>query len=64
MPSMTTAEPEAPTAGARLAASRHSARSYAKSIVRRWPALTEDQRAEVRAILAPIVGRVTQDGGR
>lgn len=49
------AQPEAPSLGAQLAASRHSARSYARSIVKRWPALSEEQRAEVRTILAPVV---------
>lgn len=52
------ADPEFRDARARKAsAARHSARGYAAGIVRRWPDLTETQRAEVRAILAPVVGR-------
>ncbi len=54
----TVVAPEPPTLGQQLAAARHSPRTYARSIVKRWPALTEEQRAEIRAILAPVVGRV------
>ena len=39
-------------------AARHSARTYARSIVKNWPALTEDQRAEVAQITAPIVAEL------
>lgn len=35
-------------------AARHSPKTYALSIARRWDEMTEDQRAEVRQILAPI----------
>ena len=62
----TTTEPR--NAGVQLAASRHSARSYARSVIKRWPALSEEQRAEVREILAPIVNRTallaSNGGGR
>ncbi|ADU06943.1 hypothetical protein ML5_1405 [Micromonospora sp. L5] len=58
---MPTSTPE-PTIGQQLAAARHSPRTYAKSIVKRWPALTAAQRAEVSAILSPIVA--SQDGGK
>lgn len=50
-------EPDAQKLGVQLAAHRHSARTYARSIVKRWPALTAAQRAEVTAILSPLVGR-------
>lgn len=53
---------EAKTLGVQLAEHRHSARSYARSVVRRWPALTEEQRAEVRSILSPVTADTS--GGR
>lgn len=37
------------------AAKRHDTRTYARSILRRWPDLPADQQNEIRAILAPIV---------
>lgn len=47
---------------------RHDPRVYARSIVRRWPALDENARAELRAILSPIVSRTaltaSEDGGK
>lgn len=52
------ADPEFRKERARKAgAARHDFRSYARSIVEKWPALTAAQRAEVSAILSPIVGR-------
>jgi hypothetical protein len=36
---------------------RHDPRTYARSIVSKWPALDETVRAELRAILSPIVAR-------
>lgn len=37
------------------AAARHSAESYARSVVKRWPGLTEEKRSEIRAILTPLL---------
>ena len=39
------------------ASKRHDPRVYARSIVKKWPALDETVRAELAAILSPIVGR-------
>lgn len=38
---------------------RHSARTYAKSIVKRWPDLEEQERAEVGEILSPVTALET-----
>ena len=50
------------------AKNRHSAHSYARSIVKKWPEMGEEARAELREILAPVVNRTaltaSQDGGR
>lgn len=50
------------------AKNRHDPRTYARSIVRKWPALDENARAELRDILSPIVGRTaltaSEGGGR
>lgn len=54
----TTVTAEKLSPGAQLAARRHDPRTYAKSIVKKWPALTAAQRAEVSAILSPVLGRV------
>lgn len=44
--------------GAKLGGQRrHDPRTYARSIAKKWPALTAAQRAEVSAILSPLVGR-------
>lgn len=47
---------------------RHDPRIYARSIVKKWPALDENARAELRDILSPIIGQTaltaSQDGGR
>ena len=43
--------------GRKGSATRHSAPTYARSIAKRWPALTASQRAEVSAILSRSVGR-------
>ena len=49
-------DPEFKHARAKKAtAARHTPRTYAASIVRRWPALTGEQRAEIRQILAPVL---------
>lgn len=40
-----------------------SPRTYARSLAARWPALTEEQRAEVRAHLAPVLAEAAPDGG-
>ncbi|MFI7071879.1 hypothetical protein [Micromonospora sediminicola] len=53
------ANPEGRRVGA---AARHSPKVYAASIAKRWPALTAAQRAEVSAILTPLV--TSQDGGQ
>jgi hypothetical protein len=48
---------EAMKAGGRKgSATRHDPRTYARSIAKRWPDLTDEQRAEIRSILAPVVG--------
>lgn len=46
------------------AKNRHDPRTYARSIIKRWPALDESARDELRQILAPIVTRVDENGGR
>jgi len=43
--------------GRKGSATRHDPRTYARSIVSKWPALDETVRAELRAILSPIVAR-------
>lgn len=52
---------------------RHDPRIYARSIVRKWPALDEAARAELRDILSPIINRqantrtaltASEDGGK
>lgn len=52
---------------------RHDPRIYARSIVKKWPALDENARAELRDILSPIISRqantrtaltASEDGGR
>lgn len=40
----------------RAGAARHDPRTYARSIVAKWPTLDDQVRAELRAILAPVVG--------
>jgi hypothetical protein len=46
-------------------ARRHDPRTYARSIVKKWPALAEETRAELRAILAPITALTADsDGGQ
>jgi hypothetical protein len=52
-----------PTLGQQLAAKRHSPQTYARSIARSWPALTEESRAEIAGILAPIVAELVEKAG-
>lgn len=51
------------TGGRKGAATRHDKRTYAQSIVRDWPTLDDQVRAEIRQILAPVFGLVAQNGG-
>ncbi|WP_053207360.1 hypothetical protein [Jiangella muralis] len=43
------------------AGKRHHPRTYARSILRRWPDLSADEQTEIRAILAPVVVRDDSD---
>lgn len=43
------------TVGQKLAAARHSPQTYARSIVRNWPTLSSEVRAEIRALLSPVI---------
>jgi hypothetical protein len=56
--------PEPLTLGQQLAAKRHSPQTYARSIARSWPALTEESRAEIAGILAPIVAELAEKAGK
>ncbi|GAA1635759.1 hypothetical protein [Actinoplanes couchii] len=50
------ADPEFRSQRARRAgAERHSPETYARSIAARWPDLSTEKRAEIAALLAPIV---------
>jgi hypothetical protein len=62
VPTHTVAPYERPTNSEALAAAgrkgsskRHEPETYARSIVKRWPDLTEEQRTGIRAILEPVI---------
>jgi hypothetical protein len=48
----------------RAAATTNSPASLARRLVKAWPALTRAERAEVRAILAPLMPRDRPIGGQ
>lgn len=57
---MLTSTSEPLTLGQQLAAKRHSPETYAASIARAWPDLSDERRSKIRAILAPVIG--TEEG--
>jgi hypothetical protein len=44
------------------AKARHDAVNRARSIVRDWPALTDDQKTRIRAVLRPVVSTDSNSG--
>lgn len=53
-------DPEVRRERAKLgAAGRHSLKTYARRLVADWPDLTEAQKVELRALLAPALGEVS-----
>lgn len=50
-------------AGRKGGVTRHSPATYARSIAKRWPELSEEARAELRAILAPLTALTADASG-